>query len=611
MPKKERFTAPYVLSFRPTKGDSGKALVALRGSEDIQIRIWDYQTNSLINSAYEYGSVNSFLSADGVHLLDLYDLDGSEISHVFAFAPNGKSRIDLTPNFEGYVLRGLDTCSRGENILITASSAEGIKLIETSIRDPENARIIFQTNNEMITGTLSADGSYAAAETTDHNPGIRRYAISLIEVSTGEKIAELTDGADGPVRLVRFSPLLGDTRILGYSEISGFARPVIWDPIQNEREDFKIEELQGDVFPLDWQPATNRILIVNVKDGIQRLMELDATSGAITDVNHESGAFFEPDVSRTFPVVWSSHYLSNGETVVLRSKSNAPLQMSRIGGDKSFSCSIPDQLPDSILLTSHVVKTSDEIEVQFWLGQCREKNEERKTFIFLHGGPNICVVDQYSPEAQAWLDDGWNFVAINYRGSVTFGKGFREAFWGQAGRGEVLDIASVVDWLIFNEISQPETLYIGGESYGGFLTLMALAKLPEFFKGGFAQVAMCDWVTARNGMNPALLKAVSVFLGGSYEDFPEKWISASPITYVSQIKSQLWLNQGESDSRTPPEQALNFVKAFRQVGGDILLDFFTGGHIAGGLAESEEAHKRMQELAKLSLQNRRWDDLQK
>ena len=111
-------------------------------------------------------------------------------------------------------------------------------------------------------------------------------------------------------------------------------------------------------------------------------------------------------------------------------------------------------------------------------------------------------------------------------------------------------------------------------------------------------------------MNPALQKAVSVFLGGTYEEFPEKWELASPINYVEKIKGQIWLNQGDSDSRTPPEQALKFADALREIGGDVLIDFFTGGHLEGGLARSEEAHARMQFLAQRTLEGKRWDTLQ-
>jgi dipeptidyl aminopeptidase/acylaminoacyl peptidase len=42
-----------------------------------------------------------------------------------------------------------------------------------------------------------------------------------------------------------------------------------------------------------------------------------------------------------------------------------------------------------------------------------------------------------TPVGMAWLPEGFGYAAVNYRGSVTFGRRFREGFWGAPGEAEL------------------------------------------------------------------------------------------------------------------------------------------------------------------------------
>ena len=41
--------------------------------------------------------------------------------------------------------------------------------------------------------------------------------------------------------------------------------------------------------------------------------------------------------------------------------------------------------------------------------------------------------DAWDAGSQMWLDHGYAFLTINYRGSTTFGKAFEEAIYGHFG----------------------------------------------------------------------------------------------------------------------------------------------------------------------------------
>ena len=55
-----------------------------------------------------------------------------------------------------------------------------------------------------------------------------------------------------------------------------------------------------------------------------------------------------------------------------------------------------------------------------------------------HGGPTACQLATFQPEAQAWIDQGFAWLSINYHGSTGFGKAWESSIYGQLGVLEVV-----------------------------------------------------------------------------------------------------------------------------------------------------------------------------
>jgi dipeptidyl aminopeptidase/acylaminoacyl peptidase len=111
-------------------------------------------------------------------------------------------------------------------------------------------------------------------------------------------------------------------------------------------------------------------------------------------------------------------------------------------------------------------------------------------------------------------------------------------------------------------------------------------------------------------MNPALRAACQAWLGGTPETAPERFRRASPIGWVADVRAPAWLNQGRNDTRTPPGQAQAYADALRAAGGDVLLEWFDGGHEVPGLDRSLADQARMVELVGRRLRGQRWDVLE-
>jgi dipeptidyl aminopeptidase/acylaminoacyl peptidase len=80
--------------------------------------------------------------------------------------------------------------------------------------------------------------------------------------------------------------------------------------------------------------------------------------------------------------------------------------------------------------------STDGQEIRGWLG-VPDGDGPFPTILYTHGGPESVQTEEFSPEAQAWLDNGFAWFSINYRGSTTFGREFQQQIWGNLGHWEL------------------------------------------------------------------------------------------------------------------------------------------------------------------------------
>lgn len=583
-------------------------LLVEHGPDSYIGRWWDGTDAAGVSEALRYPvSLDAILTPDGRWVVDLDDGGGSEVGRLVARSLDGDTTVELTPELGPYVLRGLEASTDGSTVVATIVDDAGFHLIVIPASPWGAARRVFSSVDEAWWGRPSADGSLVVIDTTDHNPGIRRPAATVVDVSTSEVVAVLDDMPLGPVRSVCFSRDLGDPRLLVSTERSGFARPCLWNPITDARVDFDLEEFDGEVVALDWHPGLGEILAVHVAAGEHRLLRCDEATGSATVIADGLGSLFDPDVAAAHDTNSHSYLRSDGSVAIVHSTWAEPRRVSRLDRDDRLVDLLPPApVPTGHRLTSVLVTSKDGTDVQLWFG--RPSGPARGTVLEVHGGPNLVTVDAYSPWAQEWLDAGFAFGSLNYRGSVTFGRTFREGFWGCASDRELEDIAAAVNWMRSQGLADPATSFITGESYGGHLTLLAMGRLPGMFAGGLAHIAMADWMAAWDDMNPALRRAWAGFLGGTPHEVPEVWSERSAVNFVDRVQGSVWLNQGTRDTRTPAAQAQSYVDRLRACGGDVLIDWFDAGHGAPGLRAAGESFARMLELADLTLQGRRWSD---
>jgi dipeptidyl aminopeptidase/acylaminoacyl peptidase len=223
----------------------------------------------------------------------------------------------------------------------------------------------------------------------------------------------------------------------------------------------------------------------------------------------------------------------------------------------------------------------DGTPIQGWLA-LPEGDGPFPAIIDIHGGPTGVTMETFSPSGQAWVDHGFAWLSVNYRGSITFGKDFERAIWGRLGTVEVEDLVGARNWLVAQGIAEPDSVMLTGWSYGGFLTLQTIGRFPELWAGGMSGIAIADWTTMYEDEAETLRGYQRSLFGGSPQETPDAHRVGSPITYAEAVKAPLMIIQGSNDTRCPPRQMRGYEDKMRALGKQIELHWFEAGH--GSLA---------------------------
>lgn len=125
----------------------------------------------------------------------------------------------------------------------------------------------------------------------------------------------------------------------------------------------------------------------------------------------------------------------------------------------------------------------------------RTSQKRYPVFMTYYGGPG----KQYVTRAwgnhfeQYMAEHGYVVFALDNRGTPRRGRKFSDAIFKQLGKPEVADQLAGVAWLKAQPWVDAERIGNFGWSYGGFQTLMLLAKADAAFAAGVAVAPVTDW----------------------------------------------------------------------------------------------------------------------
>jgi dipeptidyl aminopeptidase/acylaminoacyl peptidase len=192
-------------------------------------------------------------------------------------------------------------------------------------------------------------------------------------------------------------------------------------------------------------------------------------------------------------------------------------------------------------------------------GPCGEKPP---LLVLIHGGPTSVARPVYSVGRMFWTSRGFAVVDVNYGGSTTFGRGYRQRLNGQWGVVDVEDAAAAVDYLEATGRIDAGKVAIRGFSAGGFTALSALA-FTDRFKAGANYFGISD-IASIAADSHKFERSYDVSLVGPPDE--ELYRSRSPLFHLDGFNAPVITFQGSEDPVVPPNQSRMIVNALRERG---------------------------------------------
>lgn len=315
------------------------------------------------------------------------------------------------------------------------------------------------------------------------------------------------------------------------------------------------EDGRGDGFIVDMVSGQTKRL--RMPEGINYFVGYPIAFSPTGDrliVSHESSTkspdfwIYEVSSERCYQLTFSA----------IASLNNTPLPVSKIVHYKSFDGTM--------------------ISALMWMPFNLQRDGSNPALVLPHGGPAGQTTDAWNARIAAFVSRGYICIAPNVRGSTGYGTDFQNANYQDLGGGDLQDEVYAANFLKRTGYVDSSKIGITGGSYGGFMTLMAVAKTPDVWAAGVELYGIINWLTMVKHSDPLLDQYLRTILGDPLKD-SLIYASCSPLKYVHQVKCPVLVLQGDNDVRVPKEEAQQVVDILKNAGKVVDVHYYPNeGH---------------------------------
>lgn len=392
------------------------------------------------------------------------------------------------------------------------------------------------------------------------------------------------DRAQTKIDMLKVDPATGKSEIL-FTENA--ARPDYWINLSDSYRFLKDGSL------LWWSERSGYGQFYRLKDGEwTQLTEGTQPASALVGVNEEEGVFF---YTRTDGVLTQQVYRASlsgeGEPVRLTDPDYTnSASMDGRGRALLVTRSKPDQPPQSYLagregqritwieenaldaehpytpfLMSHVmpeygtIPAEDGTQLHYMmLKPDMEPGKQYPVFYYHYSGPGPQVVDKSwtGALAQAVVDRGYIWFALDGRGSANRGVDFEQPIHRAMGGVEVRDQKAGAEWLGRQDYVDPDKIAIYGWSYGGYMTLKQLEADPGLYAAGISGAPVTKWELYDTHYTERYM--------GNPNEVPEAYAAASAIPQATEIADPLLIIHGMADDNVVFENSSEIIAALQE-----------------------------------------------
>jgi len=509
-------------------------------------------TNSTTDSIY---AVGFFYNDD--RILFTRDQGGNEQNHLYVRELDGSER-DLTPgaklkaSFAGWEPDG--------NAFYVSTNERDPKYFDLYRYDAKSyARtLVYQNETGRTVSAISRDGRWLALDKPNTTSDSDVY---LYNVQTRETKHISQHGGTASYSAEDFDP--ESKRLLFATNDGGeFTRIRAYDLATGNVSD--VEQADWDIAGTGYsRNGRHRISYVN-EDGSIRMRVVDSASEKPvtlpkTGGGEMRGAVFSPSGSLVA-------FYVNGD----RSPNNLYVHDFRSKKTTQLTRSLSPEIDPNDLVETEVVrfKSFDGTVIPsiFYKPKGASSANKVPAVVYVHGGPGGQTMRGYSAQIQYLVNHGYAVLGINNRGSSGYGKTFFTADDRKHGHEPLWDCVEAKTWLASLGWVDPERIGIMGGSYGGYMTLAAMAFRPEAFKVGIDIFGVSNWIRTLESIPPyweSQRKALYDEIGDPVKD--KAFLTAtSPLFHAANIRKPLMVIQGANDPRVIKPESDEIVEAVRK-----------------------------------------------
>ncbi len=206
------------------------------------------------------------------------------------------------------------------------------------------------------------------------------------------------------------------------------------------------------------------------------------------------------------------------------------------------------------------VSSRDGVQIPLFYVESKLAGRPGPTVVYVHGGPWSEVADSWSVIVASLVATGFNVVAPNFRGSTGYGESFRQLDIGDPGGGDLEDVVTASRWAW--ESGLADRLFIMGYSYGGYMTLWAMANKPDLYECGVAGASVADWEEMYELSDAVFKLFIETLFAGNRELLKER----SPISKIDNVKRPICIVHPQNDTRTPLKPVLRLLDLMLEKG---------------------------------------------
>ncbi|WP_196246213.1 alpha/beta hydrolase family protein [Lacticaseibacillus zhaodongensis] len=538
------------------------------------------------------GSAQQFTSSPyGINTY-AWRADGNVLYYVEAQRP------ERHPNRDATRITRLNYHSNGRGIL----PENGQYVLQRQELKRKTPLEVYRQSEEFALDAVDHQDHYVALSMAAADPEVSGIASQnlLVDVRTGAVTTIATQAPRGDFKAAAFSPDGSQLLMVGSTQATAvdlsqhlYTYNLASGSFSSAQTDQNLEI--GDELAADTQQnlsgrtaafgPSGEYFAISCQKGAVGLYQGPELAPLLTGMRHITDFSIQPDGSGIYFTV---------------SSPTVPSQLAYYSFERGLESTLYD--PNRTYSRNHRIVAPQEFSykrgtmtIQGWYYAPTQSGKHAAT-LYIHGGPHAAYGYTFFHELQVQASRGYGVIAVNPRGSASYGPDFKAAVLQDYGGEDYQDLMAGVDAAMkLDPDIDPERLYCTGGSYGGFMSNWVETHTDRF-RAVVTARSISNWVSffgtsdIGHTFTPREMQAN---FQGDLSDPATLW-KYSPLAYVDQAVTPILIMHGEEDLRCPISQGEEFYVGLKKHG--VTCEFLRFPHSNHELSRSGDPRLRVQRI---------------